>query len=214
MRAIWLFIPAVLISTCAAAVTPATGDDPTRKWRAPKPITNTMSLSLRIHDAGEESSVDAIRILDSASGKVLQEIGDVRGFYDAPSKDDQTVIVDANFDGHPDITLLETGGDTHNYTQRFYLFNSRTKQFVLDPFLSKLSAVRVNQNQTLTSSMLVSERELIESHYRYQDGKLTLFSSVKTKELAEGVREKTIGTLNGGKMTYSTIVEDRNKPAK
>ena len=117
----------------------------------------------------------AIEVLDKASGQRVQLI---RGFESSlPFKSDQSKLItvhDANFDGHPDISMLAFGGGAGpNYTRNFFLFNPKTAQFEFNEELSNLSQVGIDKkNKTVTSAERISCCQHVSETYRYVNGKL------------------------------------------
>ncbi len=77
-----------------------------------------------------------ICIVDSLSRDTIQVITDYPELLGAPAQ--LPVIEDANFDGYPDISCLETQGVTGNQYFTVWLYDKARHQFVVNDALSQL----------------------------------------------------------------------------
>ena len=123
-------------------------------WHDQRAVTADFSFStlLEITDS-DRSSVRVIRVFNRRSGALLQEIQVVDASAASQNPNEMVSIIDANFDGHPDFFVpFSDGGGGPNYTDNYYLFNSATGVFEIDPELSSLSETFFNPNGKISFS--------------------------------------------------------------
>ncbi len=153
---------------------------------------------------GSSGTALAIRIISRRTGKTVQQIplSDADP-VDAP-EDSRVAMVDANFDGHPDIAFYAIdGGAGPNDTRYFYLFDPRTGRFRLDDKLSSMTQVDVDpKRRVITSASRNGCCDHSSQTYRYIDGRLTLVESWQEALRGDDV-VTTTGRLVRGRMRYS-----------
>lgn len=127
--------------------------------------------------------------------------------------EDQIEILDANFDGHLDISLpTQNGGAGPNSSEYFFLFDAKTKRFNFNQALSDLFIAQFDpKNKEVTSSWRGSCCDHGSETYRFIKGKMVL---VKTWRdfwtIEDNGKEKNIietGRLINGKMRIKKVVE-------
>lgn len=148
-----------------------------------------------------------VEVLDAATMARVQVI---RDFYADPVAADGDVLqlVDANFDGHPDIVLPGmNGGAGPNSVDNVFLFDPVSQRFVYDATLSSLPQLSIDPvAKTLTSSVRNSCCDHASETYRYRDGKLRLIESWSERLSPDGEYTLTTrGRLHNGRMKYSTV---------
>jgi hypothetical protein len=122
----------------------------------------------------------AIEVLDRATGQRLQVL---RDFYSEsryrPSDEETLSVLDANFDGQPDISIPAfDGGAGPNSSDNFFLFDAASNRFVFNEELSSLTQTVVDaEHQTITSASRGSCCDHSASTWRFIDGKLTEVAS-------------------------------------
>nr|WKF60313.1 hypothetical protein HUO10_004834 [Paraburkholderia busanensis] len=170
----------------------------------------TKQFRFRVAFAASEGDADsvvpvAIEVLDRVSGKRVQVI---RDFYTDISTSDSATsleLVDANFDGYPDLTIAGTsGGAGPNSTSNFFLFDPKTKRFVFDKTLSDMSQIDIDVRHKLITS---AQRNSCCSHssqtFHYEGGKLVEIANWDESLSADGKwLETTVGKFSNGKMRY------------
>lgn len=161
---------------------------------------------LALDEGNEHFEPQAIRIANRASGAVVQEIR-IEGAAGSGRKPaDLIQVVDANFDGHPDIAVpFGDGGAGPDFTYNFYLFNPGSGRFELNQQLSDLTQVAINPNHTVTSASRGGAGMHGSETYRYIKGRLTLVANWDEQYTADGKWiVTTTGQLASGKMRYRT----------
>lgn len=161
---------------------------------------------------GQDNSYAAkgIRVVSRTTGNVIQEISDIDSISAWGQPEELLSLVDANFDGHPDIVLDTFTGSAANYSRNFYLFNPRNERFELSKELSELPDADVGPNGSIITAFRDGCCHHIEETYRYIHGKLTLVASrdemYRPDERGPGksVIETTTGKRIKGKMRYKT----------
>lgn len=180
------------------------------EWIAQAAVTPAFRFRLGFERSGGEDGervLSAIEVLDAATGKRVQILRD----FDADPigvTGDVLQLVDANFDGHPDIQVPGmSGGAGPNSTDNVFLFDRASQTFVYDVTLSGLPQLSINAAQrTVTSSARNGCCAHASETYRYRDGRLELFESWEEALSADGqTRETTRGALRNGRMKYSTV---------
>lgn len=207
----WLF----LASSCAFAHGDAgdagdAGPDPAGpRWVAQRAVTKLYRFSARVEVLQyARLQVSGLRIHDRRTGQVRQEFVQLDGGSVHGLADRMVSIVDANFDGEPDIAVameMASPNDRSNY----YLYKPSTHRFVLEPTLSKLSLVKFNADKSITSYASGGCCMEFEARYRYIDGRLTqVYSRERNALSAHGVAIETGRRVNG-RMKYQTSVKER-----
>jgi hypothetical protein len=180
------------------------------EWVAQTAVTPAFRFRLgfeRSEGDDEGRVLGAIEVLDATSGKRVQVLRDV----DADpigGTGDVLQLVDANFDGHPDILVPGmSGGAGPNSTDNVFLFDPVAQTFVYDATLSGLPQLSINAGQrTLTSSARNGCCAHASQTYRYRDGTLELFERWEEALSVDGQSvETTRGVLRNGRMRYRTV---------
>lgn len=148
----------------------------------------------------------ALEVLDATTGARRQVLRDLDADATRASPD-LLQVVDANFDGAPDLQLSGlSGGAGPNATSNIILFDRAQQRFVLDPELSALPQLEIDP---ASRSILSFQRGGCCAHsvetYRYIDGHLVLAEQTTTSLSADGRHEETsTDRLINGKMVYRT----------
>lgn len=148
-------------------------------WHQQLAVTADYSFSALVitSDDNEMSSVEAIRITNKKTGKLLQQIDNISGSEVHRTPADMVSIVDANFDGRPDFEIpFADGGAGPNNSSNYYLFDPATNRFKLSQELSDLTQSSINTDGTISSASRGSCCQHESATYRYIDGKLTLIA--------------------------------------
>lgn len=118
----------------------------------------------------------AFRVIDRRTGEVVQE----ESVNSSASREDPRHlidVVDANFDGMPDILLPNAdGGAGPNYTLNFHLYDKRLRRFVYDAELSELSQPEIRRNRTIVSSSRGGCCQHSSATYHFSKGELKLIA--------------------------------------
>jgi hypothetical protein len=179
--------------------------DTTPVWVKQKANTKAYRFSVLTARGGWESVAPrALRIHDRRTGSLVQEFLDIDSMQPHAREDELVHVVDANFDGHPDIMLaMDSGGAGPNNTSSCYLYDPTKRRFVLDEALSALTQVRINRDRTITSFGRGGCCIHSEERYRYIGNRLTMVFSEVRKSDNENTAITT-GRLTNGKMKYVT----------
>ena len=146
------------------------------QWRKQRVITSDFSFEVLLDEVDEDRfAVQAIKIFSRRTGTIFQEI-QVIGASDVSARPDAMIrIVDANFDGRPDIEIpFSNGGAGPNFFNQYYIFDRESNRFKLDQQLSNLSQPSISQNGTITSSSRDGCCRHTSETYRVRKGKLVL----------------------------------------
>ena len=178
-------------------------------WYQQNALTARFAFSAQAsieEDEHDHYAVQAIKILDRKTGKVLQEIREIGAMGSWAKPNELVTIVDANFDGHPDFSILfSDGGAGPNFTNNYYLFNPKTSLFELNQQLSELPQPAVNPNGTISSASRGSCCEHHAETYRSHRGKLVLIADWDEASTSDGKWiETTSRTLVHGKWRTKT----------
>ncbi|MFP5390648.1 MAG: XAC2610-related protein [Gammaproteobacteria bacterium] len=205
---------ACLALTCSCAFAQNGADDGELDpvgphWVAQRAGTKLYRFSARVEVLPySQLQVSGLRIHDRRTGKLRQEFTRLDGGAVHGLPDQMVRMVDANFDGEPDIALamdMASPNDRFNY----YLYNPGTRRFVLEPTLSKLSLVKLNADHTITSYANGGCCHELEARYRYIDGRLTQVYSMETITLSPNRVEVKKGKRVNGRMKYQTVVKEQ-----
>jgi hypothetical protein len=156
----------------------------------------------------------AIDIRDAATGQRRQILRDIDAEPMA-ARADVLQLVDANFDGWPDLSVpAYSGGAGPNATQNIFLFDPARQRFVFEPTLSSLPQLDIDPgSRTLTSASRGGCCSHASSTYRYVQGQLQEVASWEESLSADGEHlQTTQGTLRNGSMHYRT--RTRRLPAE
>jgi len=183
-------------------------DEPSARpvWVKQKAITEAFRFSvLTAPDDSEYVAPRALKIYDRRTAKLVQAFSNIDSGSPHVGANSLVTIVDANFDGQPDIMLaMDSGGAGPNNTASFYLYDPMGCRFVLDQKLSSLTQVRINRDRTISSFGRGGCCVYGEERYRYIGNQLTLvFSQVTEASNAEKATVTTGRRING-KMKYVT----------
>ena len=182
---------------------------PTR-WVTQRARTDRFRFRLGVQrgdDPADPSVLTAIEVLDGATGQRVQVLRD----FDSDTGDDGPgllQLVDANFDGHPDMEVPgRSGGAGPNSTSNLFLFDPRRGGFVHDATLSALPQLSIDpQRRQVTSASRGGCCTHATQRYRYQNGALQLVESREEALSADGTHlDTTHGVLREGRMQYRTV---------
>jgi len=202
--------PAVVAALLALLGNPmhagAEEDTATVAWHPQRVITADFAFSVHATvDEDERYAVDAIRIVDRRTGAVLQQIDGIDGMAASGTAEGLIFVVDANFDGRPDLSLpLGNGGAGPNATSNFYLFDPASARFVLHEALSELPQPGINPQGTIESGSRGSCCEHYYQTYRFEHGRLKLIAESSDYYSPDGWLETTSRKLVRGKWRSST----------
>lgn len=191
-------LSSVVSATILCCMAPASTDEspPQPAWYDQRVQTSDFAFSAYATEEYEgKFSVQAIRIIDRKTGQVVQEIAGIDGMPGWGEAASLVRIVDANFDGRPDITFqYADGGAGPNSTYHFHLFDPRSGRFEFDPVLSDLTQVAIGSDGTITSASRGGCCQHYSATYRYFGGKLRMVSEVDERYTSDG---KWIETMTG-----------------
>jgi hypothetical protein len=194
-------IGALLACLGAGAPARAEQEAPQPTWVEQRVLTADFAFAAHATlDDEEWSTVYGIRIVDRKTGATVQEIQVNDALPTRRRLAELVRVVDANFDGRPDIAVpYNDGGAGPNFVDQFYLFDPRRGQFVLDEVLSGLSQPSVNPDGTITSGSRGGCCRHSGATYRYVKGRLTLVAEVDESMSADGkwVETTTRRLVNG-----------------
>ncbi|MBB2920465.1 XAC2610-related protein [Cupriavidus alkaliphilus] len=145
----------------------------------------------------------AIEVLNRNSGHRLQVLRDFESDARYAQGEEAIEVLDANFDGHPDIAISGmSGGAGPNSTTNVFLYDPVRRRFNFSRDLSELTQLWIDRK---TRTVHSAQRGGCCSHYsevyRYVRGKLTLVYSKNEYANGEWV-STTTGRLRNGKMHY------------
>ncbi|WP_153950435.1 hypothetical protein [Cupriavidus sp. U2] len=153
----------------------------------------------------DDSVLLAIEVLDK-SGARIQVLRDIEADAVPIPPEDHISLVDANFDGFPDImaTGLPDQNGGPNFTHNIFLFDPVRRRFVFEPTLSELPRISFDgKRRTVHSVYRKGAHNYSSQTFRYFNKTLTL---VGTREEILSVDGEwffaTIGRLHKGKMRY------------
>ncbi|WBS03685.1 hypothetical protein OU994_05105 [Pseudoduganella sp. SL102] len=200
MKTALLSAVSTAILCCTA---PASADESTPQpvWYDQRVLTSDFAFSAYATNEGDgKFSVQGIRIIDRKTGQAVQEIGGIDGMPCWGEAGNLVGIVDANFDGRPDITFqYADGGAGPNSNYHFYLFDPRSGRFEFDPVLSDLTQVGIGGDGTITSASRGGCCQHYSATYRYVGGKLLMVSEVDESLTTDGkwIETSTRRMVNG-----------------
>ena len=109
-----------------------------------------------------DNSFGNIEVSEGTSTAIIQTIQNETEPWDPTSGNPEAMltIVDANFDGYGDLSVLNNCGATGNCSYNFYLYDPTTAQFVYNSFLSDLGTPSFDEakKQVVTSWNMRSAR--------------------------------------------------------
>lgn len=198
------FVLLILFVAVLTAFAEPTND----RWVEQKAKTKDLQFSLKISTNynGEPAPV-LLRIISCKTKKIIQEIPIIEADQLPMILDDELLeIEDANFDGHPDISIYAVHpGAGPNGINFYYIYDKNKKKFKFDEKLSSLTQVSVNpKTKTITSDFRGSCCDHSSETYRYISGRLTLVESWReyvSDDLTMTIT--TTGKLRKGKMRYT-----------
>ena len=181
----------VLLSAAFLCCTaPACADEsvPQPAWYDQRVLTSDHAFSAyATNEDKDRFSLRAIRIIDRKTGKVVQQIDGIDAMPWWGGAGSLVGVVDANFDGRPDITFqYADGGAGPDSTYHFYLFNPRSGRFEFDPVLSDLTQVAIGRDGTITSASRGGCCQHYSATYRYFGGKLLMVAEEDERYTADG----------------------------
>ncbi len=154
----------------------------------------------------DQALLQAIDILDATTGQRRQILRDIDAEPLAAGPD-VVQLVDANFDGWPDLSVPGySGGAGPNATRNLFLFDPAAHAFVFEPTLSSLPQLDIDSaTRTLTSASRGGCCSHATETYRYVDGQLQQVASWEESLSPDGEHlQTTEGTLRNGTMKYRT----------
>jgi hypothetical protein len=124
-------------------------------------------------------SVNAVIVKDRKKNRVIQLI-EPQGIETRSPPKDSIRMVDANFDGYPDISVLANdGGAGPNNSYNFYLYNPETRKFEFDEDLSELTQTEIDPvRKEIRSAWRNGAAEHGYESYRFSGGKLELVERI------------------------------------
>jgi hypothetical protein len=167
--------------------------------------TDHLRFVLVVAPADDDQAVlQAIDILDATTGQRRQILRDIDA-EPLSAGPDVVQLVDANFDGWPDLSVPGyAGGAGPNATRNLYLFDPVAQAFVFEPTLSSLPQLDIDPaTRTLTSASRGGCCSHATETYRYVDGQLQQVASWEESLSPDGEHlQTTEGTLRNGTMKY------------
>jgi hypothetical protein len=144
-------------------------------------IINPQLPIFTFHFVGEsDNNLGNIDITEGTNANIIQTIPNVTS-WDATltSPENTLTIVDANFDGYGDLSILNNCGVTGNCSYDFYLYNPTTNQFIRDAFLSNLGTPSFNEvKKQVMTSWNTSVADYESDTYQYTNGQYILTKQV------------------------------------
>lgn len=154
----------------------------------------------------DQALLQAIDILDATTGQRRQILRDIDA-EPLSAGPDVVQLLDANFDGWPDLSVPGySGGAGPNATRNLFLFDPAAQAFMFEPTLSSLPQLDIDPaTRTLTSASRGGCCAHATETYRYVDGKLQQVTSWEESLSPDGEHlQTTEGTLRNGTMKYRT----------
>jgi hypothetical protein len=154
-----------------------------------------------IDSADESCTAKSITIANRSDGAVIQTItpGENSHFCDIPS-DQVFSIVDADFDGHNDIMLMQFLPASPNIPYYFWLYDPATGLFAEDSTLEEITSPEFDAaTKTITSSWRSGCCDHGVSTYRYINGIPTMVEEYEQAAKLDHM-EVTVRRLVKGKM--------------
>jgi hypothetical protein len=140
-------------------------------------IINPKLPVFNFHFMGEpDNTLGDIEITEGTSTNIIQTIQNTTD-YDATFRDPKNTltIVDTNFDGYGDLSILNNCGGTGNCAYDFYLYDPITSQFIYNSFLSNLGTPSFNDvKKQVVTSWNTSAADHENDTYQYQNGQYVL----------------------------------------
>lgn len=130
------------------------------EWTSQTATTTRFYFEVAVQEAKIATSDErrffptAIRVVDGETGRVQQSIYDIY-WTDAhlTSPKEFLSVVDANFDGYPDLVLRSSaGGAGPNDARSFFLYNPKAGKFKYDSQLSSLSQIHIDPEEKVITS--------------------------------------------------------------
>lgn len=178
----------------------------TLAWVAQAAATPGATFRAGVERDEDGARLTAIEVLDASTGQRRQVLRDFE--TDSVGDGDALLqVVDANFDGHPDLLAPGmSGGAGPNSTTTVFLFDPAIGAFVHDATLSALPQLSINaQDRSITSASRGGCCWHASETYRYRDGTLQRVSRWEEALSADGAHvETTRGTWRNGRMQYHT----------
>ena len=178
-----------------------------KSWVRQQVVTSAFAFEVLVFaEEDDRFGADGVRIIDRRRASVVQEILNAGGMGVLRPADRLLSVVDANFDGHPDLVLaFADGGAGPNNTDHFYIFNPKTGRFEFDEQLSDMTQVQIHRNGTITSASRGGCCQHSSETYLYVRGALTQVASWDEAYTADGRWiVTTVGRLRNGKWHQTT----------
>lgn len=139
-----------------------------------------------------------IEISDAKTGKTIQTIATAESNdgEDASSPAPPEIIIeDMNFDGYDDMRTQAFLGAGPNIPYICWLWEKDKNQFVHDEKLSEIPSLEIDaENKWIKTSLRDGAAVYEELFYKYADGELTLFKSIR-EEYSEDGKTKEVTTM-------------------
>ncbi|RAS05023.1 XAC2610-related protein [Cupriavidus alkaliphilus] len=176
------------------------------QWLAQRAATRDFRFRVGVVPGDSDTDAPqpvAIEVLSRHSGQRLQVLRDFESDGRYVLGDEAINVVDANFDGHPDIAIHGmSGGAGPNSMTNVFLYDPVRRRFSFSQELSELPQLWIDpKTQTVHSAQRGSCCSHYSEAYRYVRGKLTLVFSKNEYDNGEWVSTST-GRLRNGKMYY------------
>ena len=176
------------------------------QWLAQRAATRDFRFRVGVvpGDSGTDAPQPvAIEVLSRHSGQRLQVLRDFESDGRYVLGEEAIDVVDANFDGHPDIAIHGvSGGAGPNSMTNVFLYDPVRRRFSFSRELSELTQLWIDpKTKTVHSAQRGSCCSHYSEVYRYVRGKLTLVFSKDEYDNGEWVSTWT-GRLRKGKMYY------------
>lgn len=210
MRAPALLALLLVLSGTVRAQDPAAAP----AWVVQKARTADFVFEVRVtrEDEGLHTA-EQVRVIDRRTGTVRQML-EVGSMASAAPPARLLQLLDANFDGSPDLVLPNNdGGAGPNHTRNFYLFDSAARRYVHHPQLSELPQPVIGKNRTITSTSRGGCCEHSVTSFRFEQGEL-----VRVAERSEKVSDDgewvvvTAGVLRQGRWEEKVTKRPLAKP--
>ena len=198
---------------CYSLIANAYGPKSEEIWYPQQALTADYAFSVQTAIDDGRHMVQAIRVINRKTEAVIQEIGAINGMPIVGLPNELVSIVDANFDGFPDLVIpFADGGAGPNSTDYVYLFNPRLHRFELNRQLSDLTQISFNSNRTISSASRGGAGHHSAATYRFYGKNLVLISDWDESYTNDGWIETTTRKLVKGRWESKThrIPQPRN----
>ncbi|HEX5329554.1 XAC2610-related protein [Sulfuricurvum sp.] len=185
---------------------------PASHWVKQQAMTPDYRFEIAVTNGNESEGYgsltewDGIKVINRHTDKATFIAGKAGGnLYVA--NDALLSLIDANFDGFPDLQIRAfDGGAGPNSVDYFYLYDPKTKTFKFDEQLSNFSQIGINvRTKSITSAYRDGCCHHVEETYRYFSGVLTLVENWDERLVFDSnMIETTVCKLKKRKMRCKT----------